>query len=65
MRMISRMNPHPVAPLPDQQLSRGAAKRLPPPSTKSDPMQNFIEIFKIPLWRKKNYVKLVVKTLFK
>ena len=48
-----------------QHQSRRAVKSLHPASTKSDPIQNFRKIFKIPSWRKKNYVKLLVKTLFR
>ena len=63
---VSRMNPHLLALLlHQQQQSRRAEKKLRPASTKSDPIQNFRKVFKIPLWQKKNYAKLLVKMLFK
>ena len=62
---VSRMSPRPLAPVLHQQQSRRAKKRLRPASTKSDLIQNFRKIFKIPLTQKKNYAKQVVKRLFK
>ena len=47
---VSRMNPHLLALLlHQQQQSRRAEKKLRSASTKSDPIQNFRKVFKIPL----------------